>query len=80
MCTIRLEFNRPDERRQNRNVPRQQDGRGGKVEMTMSDRFSSDETFDIGLDTGSSVSDQYTPPFRFTGAINSVEVAVGSDS
>jgi hypothetical protein len=51
----------------------------GRVEMTMSARFSSDETFDIGLDTGSPVSDQYASPFRFAGAINRVEVAAGPE-
>jgi hypothetical protein len=51
----------------------------GRVEMTMSARFSSDETFDIGLDTGSPVSDQYASPFRFDGAINRIEVAAGPE-
>jgi hypothetical protein len=51
----------------------------GRVEMTMSARFSADETFDIGLDTGSPVSDQYASPFRFAGAINRVEVATGPE-
>jgi hypothetical protein len=51
----------------------------GRVEMTMSARFSSDEAFDVGLDTGSAVSDQYVSPFRFTGEINRVEVAAGPE-
>jgi hypothetical protein len=49
----------------------------GRVEVTMSARFSSTEAFDVGLDTGSAVSDQYASPFRFTGEINRVEIAAG---
>jgi hypothetical protein len=51
----------------------------GRVEMTMSASFSSDEAFDVGLDTGSAVSDQYASPFRFNGEINRVEVAAGPE-
>jgi hypothetical protein len=51
----------------------------GRVEMTLSARWSSDEAFDVGLDTGSAVSDQYAAPFRFTGEINRVEVAAGPE-
>ena len=29
---------------------------------------------DVGLDTGSAVDEAYTPPFRFTGTVNSVTV------
>jgi hypothetical protein len=78
---IRIEFNRGDPVKGG-NVAMFIDNKKvaeGRVEMTMSDRFSSDETFDIGLDTGSPVSDQYAPPFRFTGAIKRVEVAVSSE-
>jgi len=32
---------------------------------------------DIGLDTGSGVDDVYTPPFRFTGTIDKVEIDLG---
>ena len=37
-------------------------------------RFSADETFDIGCDTGSPVSSDYRSPFRFTGTIKKVEI------
>ncbi len=48
----------------------------GRVEKTIFARFSADETFDTGLDTGSPVSDQYASPFKFTGAINRIEVDI----
>jgi arylsulfatase len=46
----------------------------GRVEKTEAARFSADETFDIGCDTGSPVSDAYQAPFRFTGKIKKVEI------
>jgi hypothetical protein len=48
----------------------------GRVEKTIFGRFSADETFDTGLDTGSPVSDQYASPFPFSGAINRVEIYI----
>jgi hypothetical protein len=48
----------------------------GRVDKTIFARFSADETFDTGLDTGSPVSDQYASPFRFTGLLNRVEVDI----
>jgi hypothetical protein len=36
----------------------------GRVEKTIPARFSADETFDIGLDTGSPISEDYHSPFR----------------
>jgi arylsulfatase len=48
----------------------------GKVEKTIFARFSADETFDTGLDTGSPVSDLYQSPFKFSGAINRIEVDI----
>jgi hypothetical protein len=51
----------------------------GRVEMTMSARWSSEEAFDVGLDTGSAVSDQYASPFWFTGEINRIEVAASPE-
>ena len=48
----------------------------GRVEKTIFGRFSADETFDTGLDTGSPVSDTYAAPFKFTGAINKIEVDI----
>jgi hypothetical protein len=49
---------------------------GGKVDKTIFARFSADETFDTGLDTGSPVSDLYQSPFKFTGTINRIEVDI----
>jgi arylsulfatase len=46
----------------------------GRIEKTILGRFSADETFDTGEDTGSPVSDAYTAPFRFRGTIKKVEV------
>ncbi len=46
----------------------------GRVEKTEAARFSADETFDIGCDTGSPVSADYRAPFRFTGTIKKVEI------
>jgi arylsulfatase A-like enzyme len=41
----------------------------GKVDKTIYARFSADETFDIGLDTGSPVSNLYPSPFKFNGSL-----------
>ncbi len=46
----------------------------GRIEHTMPVRFSFDETFDIGEDTGTPVSEDYDVPFRFTGSIEKVVV------
>jgi hypothetical protein len=48
----------------------------GRVDKTIFGRFSADETFDTGIDTGSPVSDQYASPFKFTGSINKIEVDI----
>jgi arylsulfatase A-like enzyme len=48
----------------------------GRVEKTIQGRFSADETFDTGLDTGSSVSDLYQSPFKFTGTLNKLEIDI----
>jgi len=40
-------------------------------------RFSFDETFDIGEDTGTPVSEDYDVPFRFSGKIERVLVNLG---
>jgi hypothetical protein len=37
-------------------------------------RFSADETFDTGLDTGSPVSNLYQSPFKFTGTLKKIEI------
>ena len=41
---------------------------------TMPGRFSLDETFDIGEDTGTPVSEDYDVPFKFTGTIEKLVV------
>jgi arylsulfatase len=46
----------------------------GRIEKTILGRFSADETFDTGEDTGSPVSDLYKAPFRFAGTIKKVEI------
>jgi arylsulfatase A-like enzyme len=46
----------------------------GRVDKTILGRFSADETFDIGMDTGSPVSDTYSSPNPFRGKIKKVEV------
>jgi len=49
----------------------------GRVANTMPVRFSFDETFDIGEDTGTPVSEDYDVPFKFTGKIEKVVVNLG---
>jgi arylsulfatase len=46
----------------------------GRIEKTILGRFSADETFDTGEDTGSPVSDLYKAPFRFAGTIKRIEI------
>ena len=42
--------------------------------------FSGDETLDVGVDYGTSVSDDYTPETsRFNGTVNWVQLDQGSD-
>ena len=48
----------------------------GRVDKTIQARFSADETFDTGLDTGSPVSDLYQSPFKFTGTLNKLEIDI----
>jgi len=36
-----------------------------RVERTVPARFSADETFDVGKDTGTAASAEYTSPFVF---------------
>lgn len=44
----------------------------GRIEQTAGIRTSLDETFDVGLDTGTPVSEEYQVPFRFTGELRRV--------
>jgi arylsulfatase len=46
----------------------------GRIDKTILGRYSADETFDTGEDTGSPVSDLYKSPFRFAGTIKKVEI------
>jgi arylsulfatase len=49
----------------------------GRINATIPGRFSFDETFDIGEDTGTPVSEDYDVPFKFTGKIEKVVVSLG---
>ncbi|MGD9885433.1 MAG: arylsulfatase, partial [Hyphomicrobiaceae bacterium] len=46
----------------------------GRIDATMPYRFSADETFDVGEDTGTPVREDYDVPFKFTGEIEKVAV------
>ena len=46
----------------------------GRVDKTVPGRFSADETFDIGMDTGSPVSTAYKSPNPFTGKLSKVTI------
>jgi arylsulfatase len=48
----------------------------GKIERTVGRRFSLDETFDVGEDTGTPVVEDYADnmPFRFTGKLNKLVI------
>ncbi len=49
------------------------------IERTIGNRFSLDETFDVGEDTGTPVVEDYAEkmPFRFTGTLKKVVVELG---
>jgi len=51
----------------------------GKIERTIPVRFSLDETFDVGEDTGTPVVEDYLAkmPFKFTGTLNKVVIELG---
>ena len=46
----------------------------GRIEKTVPYRFSIDETFDVGEDTGTPVDLSYDVPFRFTGTIDKLVI------
>jgi len=50
------------------------------IERTIGVRFSLDETFDVGEDTGTAVIADYAPqmPFKFTGNLKKVTIDLGS--
>jgi arylsulfatase len=51
----------------------------GRIDRTVGVRFSADETFDIGRDTGTPVIEDYADkmPFTFTGIIDRVVIRLG---
>jgi arylsulfatase len=52
----------------------------GRVDATVPVIYSADETCDLGSDTGSAVSDNYTSESStFTGTINWVQLDIGKD-
>jgi hypothetical protein len=46
----------------------------GRSDHTMPGRFSFDETFEVGKDTGTPVSEDYDVPFKFTGILEKSRV------
>jgi arylsulfatase len=54
----------------------------GRIELTQPLRFSLDESFDVGQDTGSPVIDEYDAkmPFKFTGTLNKVELKLSPEN
>jgi arylsulfatase len=49
----------------------------GRIDRTVPVRFSLDETFDVGEDTGTPVSEDYDVPNRFTGEVEKVVIRLG---
>jgi hypothetical protein len=50
----------------------------GRFEQQVAGYFTVNETFDVGCDTVSPVSDQYESPFAFTGTILRVMVDISA--
>lgn len=48
----------------------------GRVEKSIPNRMTLDETLDIGFDTGTPVTETYAPPFAFTGTLKSVDISL----
>ncbi len=46
----------------------------GRIDKTVPVYFSTDDTFDVGEDWGTPMSDTYEPPFAFTGNLTKVTV------
>ena len=46
----------------------------GRIDRTIDDRFSLDESFDVGSDTGTPVSDVYQTPNHFTGGLREFDL------
>jgi arylsulfatase A-like enzyme len=53
----------------------------GRIDLTQPIRFSLDESFDVGQDTGTPVIDEYDGkmPFKLTGVLNKVEIDLGAN-
>jgi arylsulfatase len=49
----------------------------GRIDRTVPLRFSIDETFDVGEDTGTPANLAYDVPFKFTGQIEKVVINLG---
>jgi len=47
-----------------------------RIRITVPSLFSIDESFDVGSDTGTPVSDEYAVPFRFTGRLHQVTIDI----
>jgi len=47
----------------------------GRIDKSVPSRFGA-ENFDVGMDTGSPVSDTYEPPFAYAGSIKKVTIAL----
>jgi arylsulfatase len=48
----------------------------GVIPHTVPNIYSATESFDVGCDFGSPVSEEYSPPFRFTGEIKKVTIDI----
>ncbi|CAB1367559.1 arylsulfatase [Denitratisoma oestradiolicum] len=46
----------------------------GRIDHTLPARFAFTESFDVGLDSGSPVSDAYAAPYRFSGRLDQLRV------
>ena len=46
----------------------------GRIERSIPNRFTLDETMDVGFDTGTPVVDDYELPFGFTGRLDAVTI------
>jgi arylsulfatase len=51
----------------------------GEIPRTTPFRYSAEETFDVGCDTGSPVTPEYGPNTRFTGTVNKVVIELSGE-
>jgi arylsulfatase len=54
----------------------------GRIERTVRIRFSLDETFDVGEDTGTPVIEEYAArlPYKFTGTLAQLTIDLGAQT